>query len=129
MTSDGAAGDCVARVRKNLTWALEHWNGSNPLSMTESEALLQQSAADLQRFEDALQVGMAPAVATRLELLDIKASIDRFSRIVDSASAFVAGIIGINADTGNSYDAAGAPRRVACGDTVCNGGQAGCRIF
>jgi hypothetical protein len=119
----------IASVGENICQALEQWDSSNTAFMRESEALLERSAADLRKFHDSVSAGSAPAPAVRLELLNIKSSVNRFLRVVDAASAFVAGMSGMTTDRGIFYDASGAARDAGSVDGVPIGGQAACRTF
>jgi hypothetical protein len=125
MIADDTAISRVINVRKSISHALEQWDSSNLPAMSECESILEESAAELQRFQDTA-ANATPADELRQELQDIKASIDRFIRIVDASSAFVAGVYGLSSDTGVSYDAAGTTR---CIGGHYREGQAPCRTF
>lgn len=129
MTACDTPAESIASVRKNICQALKQWDSSNAASMNASEALLERSAADLRKFHDSVAAGIASAPAIRLELLHIKSSINRFLRVVDASSAFVAGISGLTADRGIFYDAAGGARQVGSVDGMHSEGQAPCRTF
>jgi hypothetical protein len=120
---------CVARIRRNIRQALEQWDSSNPDAMSDCQAILQQSVVAMLEFREGISTDSAPAAEMRRALLDIKASIDRFVRVVDAASAFVSGIPGLIADQGISYDAAGTARHVGVVDSIMGEGKTPCRIF
>ena len=129
MTARDTSTESIANIRENIHQALKNWDSSNPTSMSASEALLQRSAADLQRFHDAVAAGIAPGAAIRLELLSIRSSVNRLLRVVDASSAFVAGISGATADRGVFYDAAGAAGQIGSLEEIRSEGPVPCRTF
>jgi hypothetical protein len=94
-------------VRQNIDEALKLWDGSDLQSIGISAALLSSAADELRKFQVAFAAGAPSAAGVRLDLLQIKPSINRFLSVVDAASALIAGLRAVSADTGIFYDAAG----------------------
>lgn len=111
MTS-GDAEQCAATVGVNLLDALQHWDGADLRSINESRALLDRSVTDLRQLTEAVTAGIAVTTRNREHLLAIRSSISRWLRLVDAASAMVAGMSGTAADMGIFYNALGAQQPI-----------------